>query len=245
METLPDGASVSRDDAAAAAEAQSFVRHELRSPLAVIQPVLGMLLDGTAGPLDDKQLGYLRMLERSVARLTGMIASVVETGWLEVAAMPARPEAIDVGELLRGTAADVRSSLEVAPRVAVHAADGLPALRGDRYRLGRALRNVLLNACTCTPPEGRVDLRAEPGSRPGCLAVVCEDTGCGVPPDDLARVFDLGFRGEAARASATYGLGLGLSVARAIVEEHGGSIWLESSVGEGTRVSMDLPAASA
>jgi len=229
-------------DPLTAAETQAYVRHELRAPLAVIQPVLGMLLDGTAGPLDETQLGYLRMLERNVARLAGMIETVVDSGWLEVAAVPQQPASVDVGDVARGVVDDVRASVEWTPRLAVRVTDGVPRVHGDAFRLGRALRNVVLNACTYTPRGGRVDVRAKAGPGKDRVLIVVEDSGCGVAPDDLPHVFDLGYRGEAAKTRATQGLGLGLPVARAIVHDHGGAIVLESAEGRGTRVSIELPA---
>lgn len=230
------------EDVATAAEGQAFVRHELRTPLAVIQPLLGMLLDGTAGPLEEKQLGYLQMLERNVARLSAMIASVVDSGWLEVAAMPEEDVPVAADDLVREAVADVRASLGLAPRLEVRPADGLPLLRGDPYRLRRALRNVLVNACMYTPPEGRVGVSAESDPRGDQVTIAVTDTGCGVGPDELPHVFDLGYRGEGARALGVQGLGLGLTVTRAVVERHGGVITLEGVRGQGTRVVIRLPA---
>jgi len=241
MDRPLEGPNSPASDELAAAEAQSLVRHQLRAPLAVIQPVLGMLLDGTAGPVNEKQLNYLTMLERNVSRLAGMIASVVESGWLEVAAVPARPGEVDVGDLVRGVAEDIRASVDTAPRLEVRVTDSLPCVRGDVFRLGRALRNVVLNACSYTPRNGLVGVRAETSPGGERVIVVVEDSGCGVASDDLPHVFELGYRGEAARTSATQGLGLGLPVARAIILEHGGEIMLDSTVGQGTRVLLELP----
>jgi two-component system sensor histidine kinase VicK len=229
---------------AAAAEHQAFVRHELRTPLAVIQPLVGMLLDGAAGPLDDKQLGYLRMLERNVGRLAAMITSLAETGWLEIAALPEAPTSVDVAGLVRDTVADVRASLEESPRVDVRCDDGLPRVHGDAHRLHLALRNVIVNACTFTPASGRVTVSAGLAEREGWIAVFVDDTGCGVPADEADSVFDFGFQGEAARNREGRGLGLGLAVARDIVEAHGGVISLRSDPGDGARVSIELPGAT-
>ena len=244
MDRPLEDAYSSASDELAAAEAQSLVRHQLRAPLAVIQPVIGMLLDGTAGPVNEKQLNYLTMLERNVSRLAGGIASVVESGWLEVAAVPMRPGRVDVADLVRGVADDVRASVESAPRLEVRVADSLPCVRGDAFRLGRALRNVVLNACSYTPRNGLVGVRAETSPGGERVIVVVEDSGCGVAPDDLAHVFELGYRGEAAKSCSAEGLGLGLAVARAIVREHGGAIVLERAADQGARVSIELPAAA-
>jgi signal transduction histidine kinase len=229
------------DQRTAAAERQAFVRHELRTPLAVIQPLLGMLLDGTAGSLGEKQLEYLRMLERNVGRLAAMITGLVESGWLEIAALPPDPTAIEVAGLVQETVADVSASLDEVPRLEVRLADELPPLRGDRYRLRRALRNVLLNACAYTPPAGRVTISSSLGAGDDGVSIVVADTGCGIESAELPSVFDFGFEGVAGRARQGRGLGLGLFVSREIVQSHGGRIWLESALGQGTRVSIELP----
>lgn len=225
-----------------AAAAQSYVRHELRTPLAVIQPVLGMLLDGTAGPLTEKQSGYLRMLERNVARLADMVTSVVESGWLEIAAVPPEPAGVLIADLIEDTVRDVRAR-GVTRRLDISAPNGAPAVFGDRHRLGMALRNVVVNACAYTPVGGSVSVSSGLEHDATMVTIVVADTGCGVLPDDLPRVFDLGFRGEAARATGAEGLGLGLPVARALVESHGGDIVMESAVGEGSLVTISLPVA--
>ena len=224
-----------------AAERQAFVRHELRTPLAVIQPLLGMLLDGTAGPLGEKQLEYLRMLERNVGRLAGMITSLVESGWLEIAALPPELAEIPVAGLVQEAVADVRASLDEIPRIEVRLEDELPPLRGDPQRLRRALRNVIVNACSLTPPTGTVTVSARRADREGSILIRVDDTGRGVAPDEASLVFDFGFQGAAGREREARGLGLGLFVAREIVNAHDGLIRLESVPGEGAHMSIELP----
>lgn len=224
-------------------ERHAFVRHELRTPLAVMRPVVDLLLDGTAGELNETQLGYVRMLDRNIDRLGDMITSLIESGWLEAAAVPAAAETLPLGELIESTVADVRAALDGRSRIDVRHSDS-PVLRGDPLRLRRALRNVLLNACLYTSPGGRVTVTTSRTPRGDKALIVVTDTGRGIAPDEVPSVFDFGFRGEASGASGGSGLGLGLFVAREIVESHGGRIWLESTLGEGTRVSLELPAAA-
>jgi len=228
-----------------AEERQAFVRHELRTPLAVMRPLVDMLLDGSGGQLDERQIGYMRMLDRNLDRLTAMIASVVESGWLESAALPAATDEVSVRALLEETVADVCRALHEHPRVETDFGGDLPTLRGDPQRLRRALRNVLLNACHFTPPAGTVTVRARVADDGSAVSVTFADTGQGIEADELDRVFDFGFQGKAGRSRPDRGLGLGLFVAREIVAAHGGRIWLESSPGEGTRVSLELPGPSA
>jgi len=237
----------SRAGALAPADAQSYVRHELRTPLAVIQPLLEILLGGSSGSLDEKQLSYLQMLKRNVERLSAMITSLVETGWLEVAAIPQEARPVGAAEIVSDTVASVRAAFPEAPSIVVDLEERLPPVHGDAHRLRCALRNVLVNACTFASASERVDVRvgmAEHGGYVGHVAIVVTDRRPGITAEDLPRVFDLGYRGAAACDRGTQGLGLGLPVTRALVEEAGGRVVIESALGCGTSVTLELPAAS-
>ena len=234
----------SRAGALAPADAQSYVRHELRTPLAVIQPLLEILLGGSSGSLDEKQLSYLQMLKRNVERLSAMITSLVETGWLEVAAIPQEARPVGAAEIVSDTVASVRAAFPEAPSIVVDLEERLPPVHGDAHRLRCALRNVLVNACTFASASERVDVRVGMAGHVGHVAIVVTDRGPGITAEDLPRVFDLGYRGAAACDRGTQGLGLGLPVTRALVEEAGGRVVLESALGRGTSVTLELPAAS-
>lgn len=228
-----------------AEERQSFVRHELRTPLAVMRPLLDMMLDGSGGRLDERQLGYMRMLDRSVDRLAAMITSLAESGWLESAALPEATAAVPAEPLIREVVAEVSAALEEHPKMRTDTEGGLPALRGDPVRLRRALRNVIGNACRYTPSTGAVVVTASAAADRATVFVAVADTGPGIDEDELEKVFDFGFQGKVARQRTDRGLGIGLSVTRDLVTALGGRVWIESAPGEGTRVSLELPAASA
>jgi signal transduction histidine kinase len=112
--------------------------------------------------------------------------------------------------------------------------------------IGRVLRNLLDNALRHTPEGGEIKLTA--GLEEGLVSVSVTDTGEGISAEDLPRVFERFYRGEASRSRDGFdsgGAGLGLAIARGFVEAHGGRIWAESRAGEGTRVSFSLPSAKA
>ena len=234
-----------------AAQAQSFVRHELRTPLAVLQPVLDMMLAGTAGELEPKQRDYVAMLERSTARLAGMITSVVESGWLEVAPLPTARQLVRLLPLLEELAANVPAQMDASPVVKVGVQGGRrPGVEdafvvlADGHRLRLALRNVLVNACVYTPASESVTLGLSAVDA-GKVIVEVADTGPGIPADELPRLFEVGYQGRAARKLPDRGLGLGLCVARALLEGAGGTIAVTSEAGRGTSVLVTLPAAPA
>jgi signal transduction histidine kinase len=146
----------------------------------------------------------------------------------------------EMGRLLRDAVEEAR---RVADAKGVTLLAEVPAdlgtVVGDRAALRQMLDNVIGNAIRYTPAGGRVAVRAAADAA-GLLFEV-EDTGIGIPPDDLPRVFDEFFRSANARAHAREGTGLGLAIVRAVAEQHGGAIAIASAVGEGTRVTVNIP----
>jgi len=130
---------------------------------------------------------------------------------------------------------------DVGVDLGVDAPADLPPLHADAQRLEQILGNLLANAIRHTPAGGRVHLRvADEGQR---LAFRVEDSGSGIPPDELPRIFDRFYRADPARANANGSTGLGLSIAKKLVEAHGGEITVESVVGAGSTFTVRLPKA--
>ena len=230
----------------AAHERQSYVRHELRAPLAVMYPALSMLLDEAAGELTPRQREYLEMLERNVVRLEDMISSVADSGWTECAAVPHELSEVSLEEVVEGILATRRLLRQPGPRLeALSGPRPLPPVRVDEDQLRQVVAGLIDNASRFTPERGSVELRLAEGDAPGTVTLTVADTGCGVPEDETARVFEFGFRGAAAVESGVPGLGLGLWVCRVLVERNGGSITLAGEPGAGTPDTVVLPAADA
>jgi signal transduction histidine kinase len=120
---------------------------------------------------------------------------------------------------------------------------GLPALCGDADQLRRVLLNIVENALKFTPPGGRVELRGA-NENQGWVTLEIQDTGSGIPPEALPHVFERFYRADPSRTRQSWqigGSGLGLSIARELVEAHGGTITICSSVGQGTTVTLHIP----
>jgi len=117
---------------------------------------------------------------------------------------------------------------------------GLPAVDGDSGRLVQALSNLLTNAIAHTPSGGTVTIGARPAD--GAVEIVVRDTGGGIPPDELPRIFERHWRSTASARRG--GSGLGLAIVRGIVAAHGGRVWAESTLGIGSAFYINLPAAS-
>ena len=247
-ETTP-GAEVLTADAAvkaakaAARERQSLVRHDIRAPLAVIYPLLSLLRDGGAGGLTPRQEEYLEVLERNVARMETLVSGAVASGWADCSVAPAVPEPVVLGDVAEELATLRRmEGLESAEILVDAGMPPTPRAWADRDDVRQILADLVCNAAAYTPVAGSVTVRAR---RAGDGTVVLEvaDTGPGIPPEELDRVFEFGFRGELARAMKVPGLGAGLWICRRLVERNGGSLALVSRPGAGVVATLTLPLA--
>lgn len=213
------------------------VAHELRTPLATLEGYVEGLADGVVAP-GEETWSLLRAETRRLARLVEDLGRVsrAEERQLDLRIAPTAPRAL-VEAAVKGAVpayAEKRVVLEtkVAPR--------LPAVAVDPDRLAEVLANLLGNALRHTPAGGRVELSA--ARRGPAVELAVSDTGEGIAPEHLGRVFERFYRADPARARASGGSGIGLAIARAIVEAHGGAIRAESAgPGRGARFVVTLP----
>jgi signal transduction histidine kinase len=220
----------------------SIATHDLRAPLAAVLAYLDAVLGGFVGPLGDRQAGMLRRAEARLRGLLDLTDDLLDVSRIEHGELVPDRQAVALAEIAEATLEDMRPAAE-AGRVALVAeiAPDLPRVWGSPVRLRQALTNLTHNAVKFTPPGGSVLLRAR-AIADGRLRVEVSDTGPGVRSEDLPRLFQEFFRGAGAKGS---GAGLGLYIARSIVEAHGGRIWAESpcpDTGLGTRLVVELPA---
>jgi signal transduction histidine kinase len=224
------------------AEFLSVATHELKSPIASIKCSVDLLrmqagddLPEDASRLLEQAGSQAELLARHVDRFLDL--SRIEAGRLPIEPQPLPAAAFFVTEVdgFREAARrdGVALELEVDPAVPSE-------MRADPDRIGEVVRNLLENALRFTPEGGRVRVRVAPQSG-GTLRVEVRDTGPGVGPGEAERVFEKYFRGSGKAARGARGSGLGLAVARGIVEAHGGRIWCEPSVGGGGRFVFQLP----
>lgn len=218
----------------------SSISHEFRSPLTNTLGYLELLADGGGGELTVDQARFVDVAERNAKRLLGLIEDLLTLARIESGSFSARFRPIDVAALVG--AAMKQSTLSANDRhvvLALDLADVLGVCVGDEHQIGQALDNVIGNAVKFTPPEGRVDVRVR---RLGDeLVVVVADTGIGIPADEQAQLFERFYRTTMSVEQQHQGAGLGLTISKAIVEHHGGTIGLESTVGIGTTVTLRLP----
>ncbi len=214
------------------------ISHELRTPLTSIRLLLEGLL---AGAVSDPRetTAQLRKIEVEVEALQVMVQELLDLSQIESGRTPVRLVPVSVRQLV--TSAVERLATQAARKretVTVEVAPDLIAL-ADVELAGRALGNLLHNAIKFTPPDGHIWVRAR--SMNGDALIEVADTGPGIPPEDLPRIFERFFRGDRARGGG--GTGLGLAIAKHVVEAHGGRIWAESEgvSGHGAIFRFTLP----
>ena len=220
------------------------VSHELRTPLARIRVALDLAVEGDA-EVARQSLGEIAA---DLEELERLISDVLTAARLDLGdgaggsgIPPLRHERVDLVDLLAHSASRLRSA-HPSRTLVTRVAPTLPIVDGDRVLLRRAIDNLLENAHKYSPrADAEVELRAALDGQGVLIEVI--DRGVGISAEDLPRVFRPFFRADKSRTRATGGLGLGLALARRIVEAHGGAIAIESVPGEGTRASVRLPAA--
>lgn len=214
--------------------------HELRTPVATLDAYLEALEDGVA-TLDSHTANVMRTQTRRLAMLAEDVSSVsrAEEGGLELRPEPTSPEAAAAAAVAAATDRYAAKGVQLEMQVPA----GLPAVNVDAGRFGQVLGNLLDNALRHTPPAGRVTLGAR---RAGAgVAFWVSDNGDGIPIEHLPHLFERFYRVDAARDRAHGGSGIGLAIAKALVEAHGGRITAASpGPGSGSTFTVQLPAVS-
>lgn len=221
-------------------ELVSWISHDLRTPLAGIRAMAEALEDGIAGD-DETVARYHSGVRREADRLAGMVDDLFELSRINASALSLTLEEVSLSDLVSDAVASA-AAVASAKGVLLEAGpyDDLPPVEGSVRELGRVLRNLLSNAIRHTPADGVVSVRAGVDGVGAYLEV--SDACGGIPSEDLPRVFDIAFRGTAARTPGDDGgAGLGLAIARGLVEAHRGDISIAND-GPGCRVLVRLPA---
>ena len=221
----------------------SMVSHELRTPLTAIIGYTDLLLRGTHGELNARQLRHQQAVKLGAQRLLGIIndlldVSRLDSGLVELDLAPLSLETVFQQALasVRDAAAEARLTLRVE-----QPAD-LPAVLGDQVRLTQVLNNLLANAIKFTPEGGRIELWAERAGQDR-VRVHVRDTGTGIAPEHLAHIWDRFYQADSSVRRRYGGTGLGLAIVRSLIELHGGTVSASSGgLGQGAAFSFEIPA---
>lgn len=218
----------------------ALTTHDLRSPLTVISGVISFFTSGRLGELTSEQKNMVSMMERNTQSLIELVNDLLDASKLESGTMRLELSSIDLSVLMD----ELRETMEpLAKEKGIVLEESLPPelppVEADRPKLRRIIVNLLSNAIKFTPKGGRVSLKAE--REGGRIRIYVTDTGVGIAPEDVERLFD---KYEQARSRATRGekgTGLGLYITRQLVELHGSRIEVNSQVGRGSTFSFSLP----
>lgn len=217
----------------------SVASHEMRTPMTSIKGSIELLLGGYAGELPPESTELLGICLTAVDRLVRLINDLLDISKIESGKMELHLARLNVSDCVRKSMRSLRSLAEVN-NVSIDAEqdDPLPEVMADRDRLEQVITNLLSNALKYSPPEKAV--RIHVGAVDNLVRVAVRDEGPGIPPDQLNKVFDRFHQ----LSGAKKGSGLGLTIARALVEQHHGRIWVESELGRGASFYFEIPAVS-
>ncbi len=218
----------------------SSMSHELRTPLTSIKEGTRLLLGGVGGETTDKQRKLLTILAEESNRLIGVVNSLLDLSKMEAGMLNYAFETVNLDPLIRRAVTEIAPLVEAKQIILETAIDTpLPPARLDPERMLQVLRNLLGNAVKFTPNEGQVRVGAK--FIEGKLEVVVHDSGPGIPAESLTAIFEKFHQGNHKRAHTRPGTGLGLAIAKNIITSHGGEIWAESQLGQGSKFFFTLP----
>jgi len=214
------------------------IAHELRTPLSVLQIDLESIEDGLAEPTPE----VIARLQEEVALLNRLVEDLRMLSLAEAGELHLEMQAVNVGTLVQTAAERVRSvAQEKGVGLKSRINEGMPPVAGDAQRLSQVLSNLLSNALRHTAAGGQIIVAARQDKNDR-VRVTVQDTGEGIPADELPHIFERFYRTDHDRSRDTGGSGLGLAIARSLVEAHGGRIWVDSVEGKGSAFVFELPA---
>jgi PAS domain S-box-containing protein len=224
------------------------VSHELRTPMTSIKGYADLLLLGAAGDISEQQQRFLETIKQNADRLSILVNDLLDISRIDQGRLELKFDEVEVEDLLntiavhlRGRAEDENHPMQIET---VLPDDRRLAVWGDYDKVAQIFTNLADNAFNYTPADGTITLAASYNEDDDHVIISVADTGIGIPPEVSDRIFERFFRGDEAHEMVldTPGTGLGLSIVREYVNMHGGEIWFESAMGEGTTFFVEMPA---
>ncbi len=219
----------------------SRVTHDIKGHLAAIQSCLEVVINRTLGPLNDRQSEFVGRAQYRTRTLATFVRTLLRLTQMRLS------DRFEVQEFsLKEAVTNAVSSAESRAQnksIILTTAIGpsVDKIVGNKFSIEEAILNILLNAIKYTPDKGAVEISAV--DKGDSVQIEVADTGIGIPADEIPHIFDEFFRGAKARKTERDGTGLGLAITRQIVARHNGSIWVESTLGEGSTFKLTLPRA--
>jgi PAS domain S-box-containing protein len=214
------------------------VSHDLRYPLTTMRGYATML--EMVGELNEQQAGYVRKILSSVDGMNQLVTSLLDLGRID-AGVDLQPEMVPVQDVVERVIGALQ--LQASQKQVVISSDisphAIPLVEADYALLQQALHNLVENAVIYTEPRGKVTVRVEPDKDQMVFSVI--DTGIGIAPVDIPRIFEKFYRGGQKEAKKRQGTGLGLAIVKSIAERHKGRVWAESQLGKGSAFHLAIP----
>jgi signal transduction histidine kinase len=221
----------------------SVASHELRTPMTAIRSFADNMLDGVAGTVSDRQKTYLERIGHNLNRLTRIINQLLDWSRLDMQKEILRLEPLCINQIATLVVESLRTvAHEKQVEIDIESPERLPMIQGDRDKMEQILWNLVGNAVKFTPPGGKVTIRFEALTE-GMVQTCVTDTGCGIPPDQLDRVFNE-FSKVPSTMPTSQGAQLGLFITKSFIVMHKGQVWAESELGTGSRFFFTLPITS-
>lgn len=218
----------------------SLASHQLRTPLSTVSWYAEMLLAGDAGRLTDKGKKYLEEIYRSNRRMVGLVNALLSVSRIELGTFAIEPELVSLKEITEMCVKEMESEiLKKELKLTIKYDPSLPKILADPKLLGMVCNNILGNSVKYTPVGGQVKLAVDKGESD--IMITVSDTGLGIPKEAQSRIFEKLFRADNAREVDPDGTGLGLYIAKAILDHSGGRIWFESTENKGTTFYVAVP----
>ncbi len=225
-----------------ALELMANVSHELRTPLAIVKEGVSLLLEGIVGPVGERQEKVLVTTLRHIDRLMRLINDLLDVARLDAGRLTLRRSPVPLAGIIRQVAAAFETQARAKGlRVTVELPPDDVAVSADPDRLIQILTNLLANAVKFTA-RGGIEIAAQ--ARDGHVECTVADTGCGIAPEDLPKIFEKFQQVGRPPGRGERGTGLGLAIVKQLVELHEGTIGVESALGKGTRFTFTLPSES-
>ncbi len=219
-------------------EVMATLSHELRMPLTVIQGYASALLLDEVAWSDEKRQEFLCLIEEECNDMQIMIRDILDTSLIEVDQLVIKCQPVRLEKIARDIAEEIHHRTELH-RILIDFPSDFPIVAVDPHWIKQVFRNILDNAVKYSPEGGLIMIKGS--IRPKDVMISIADQGIGISPEDLIPLFEKYFRVKSAATLHVAGTGLGLPIARAIVEAHGGRIWAESKLREGTTLYFSLP----
>jgi PAS domain S-box-containing protein len=213
--------------------------HELRTPLHTIIGFSELLGEELEGPLNEKQKRFIQHIHKDSMHLLQLINDILDLSKIEAGRLELRPEPFDVATVVTESLASIRTLADAKMLSLETVLDVPAALEADRLRVKQVLVNLLSNAVKFTPDGGQV--RVEAYIRNGLVAFTVSDTGVGIAREEHQSIFDKFHQVGATAKGVREGTGLGLAITKRLVEEHGGTIQVESEPNRGSRFTFTIP----